>query len=82
MSIEASAMALSGTINQFGMEAGEANRVINVLATGAKFGGAEVAELAQSFKATGGTASALGVSLEATSRNPKRVPPCETLCSK
>lgn len=58
------ANALAGTINQFGLEAGEANRIINVLAAGAKYGAAEIPDLAESFKVAGATANAAGLSVE------------------
>ena len=60
------AKAMAATINQFGLEASEANRVINVLAAGSKYGAAEVADLAQSFKVSGATAAAAGLSVEQT----------------
>ena len=60
------ATAMAATINQFGLSASEANRVINVLAAGSKYGAAEVADLAQSFKVSGATAAAAGVSVEQT----------------
>lgn len=66
MSIESAALSLSGMINQFGLEASEAERVINVLAAGSKYGAAEIPELAQSFKVVGAAASAAGLSVEAT----------------
>ena len=60
------ATAMAATINQFGLEASEANRVINVLAAGSKYGAAEVGDLAQSFKVTGSVAAAAGLSVEQT----------------
>lgn len=60
------ATAMAATINQFGLEASEANRVINVLAAGSKYGAAEVVDLAQSFKVSGATAAAAGLSVEQT----------------
>ena len=60
------ATAMAATINQFGLEASDANRVINVLAAGSKYGAAEVADLAQSFKVSGATAAAAGLSVEQT----------------
>jgi TP901 family phage tail tape measure protein len=66
LSLEGSANAMAGTINQFGLAAGEANRVINVLAAGAKFGAAEIPDLAQSFKVAGASAAAAGLSVEST----------------
>lgn len=66
MSLDGAAVALSATINQFGLGADEADRVINVLAAGSKFGAAEITDLAQSFKVTGSAASAMGLSVEET----------------
>lgn len=64
MSIDAAATSLAGTINQFGLSANEAERVINVLAAGSKYGAAEIAELSQSFKVVGSAASAMGLTVE------------------
>lgn len=66
MTMEESALALSGTINQFGLQATEAQRVINVLAAGAKYGAASIPELSESFKVVGATANAAGISFEQT----------------
>ena len=66
MTMDESANALAGTINQFGLEANEANRIINVLAAGSKYGAAEIPELAQSFKVVGAAANAAGLSVEST----------------
>lgn len=66
MSLDASADALAGTVNQFGLGADEAERVINVLAAGSKYGAAEIEHLTQSFKVTGAAASAMGMSVEET----------------
>lgn len=66
MSIDDAAASLASTVNQFGLATSEAGRVINVLAAGSKYGAAEVVDLAQSFKVTGATASALGLDVEST----------------
>ena len=66
LSLSDSATAMAATINQFGLQADQANRVVNVLAAGSKYGAAEVADLAQSFRITGATAAAAGVSVEQT----------------
>lgn len=66
MELADAATALAGTINQFGLEATESNRVINVLAAGSKYGAAEITELSQSFKVTGAVAAGAKVSLEET----------------
>ncbi|MEG0519370.1 MAG: phage tail tape measure protein, partial [Bacteroidales bacterium] len=66
MSMSEAANAMAGTINQFGLEATEANRVINVLAAGSKYGAAEIPDLAQSFKVVGAAANAAGLTIEQT----------------
>lgn len=66
MSMADAANSMAGTINQFGLEASEANRVINVLAAGSKYGAAEIPELAQSFKVVGAAANAAGLNIEQT----------------
>lgn len=64
--LEEAANAVAGTINQFGYEASEASRVVNVLAAGSRAGGSEVVDLAESFKVTGAAAHSAGVALEET----------------
>lgn len=66
MSMNDAATALAGTINQFGLQASEANRVINVLAAGSKYGAAEIVDLSQSFKVVGAAAAIAGMSVENT----------------
>ncbi|MFR9545353.1 MAG: phage tail tape measure protein [Rikenellaceae bacterium] len=66
LSMADAANAMAGTINQFGLEASEASRIINVLAAGSKYGAAEIPELAQSFKVVGAAASAAGLNVEST----------------
>ena len=66
MSMNDAATALAGTINQFGLQATEANRVINILAAGSKYGAAEIVDLSQSFKVVGAAASAAGLTVEDT----------------
>lgn len=66
MSLTDAANSMAGTINQFGLQASEAGRVINVLAAGSKYGAAEIPELAQSFKVVGAAANAAGLSVEQT----------------
>lgn len=66
MSMNDAATALAGTINQFGLQATEADRVINVLAAGSKYGAAEIVDLSQSFKVVGAAASAAGLTVEDT----------------
>ncbi|WP_338860677.1 phage tail tape measure protein [Xenorhabdus griffiniae] len=56
--------ALALSLNQFGASAEQADRFINVLAAGAKYGSSEINETAQAIK-NGGTAAALaGISFE------------------
>lgn len=64
MEVEGAAMAMSGTISQFGLEADEAGRVMNVLAAGARFGAAGIPELSQALGAAGEMARAVGVDVE------------------
>ena len=66
MSLDGAATALAGTVNQFGLGAEEADRVINVLAAGSKYGAAEIEDLTQSFKIVGAAASAMGMNVEST----------------
>lgn len=58
------ATAMTDTINQFGLGADDANRVINLLAAGSRNGSAGITDLAASLKATGAAAVASGVSVE------------------
>lgn len=66
MSMTDSANALAGTINQFGLQASEAERVINVLAAGSKYGAADITELSESLRMTGAAANAAGITVEQT----------------
>lgn len=67
LGVEGVAMALSATINQFGLEASEANRVINVLAAGAKYGAAGIPELSEALGAVGVAARNAGLNVESAS---------------
>ena len=60
------AQALGKSLNQFGAGAEEANRFINVLAAGSKFGAAGIAEVSESLKNVGAVASGVGLSIEQT----------------
>lgn len=66
ISMASAATAMAGTINQFGLQADEANRVINVLAAGAKHGAALIPDLSMSLKVVGAAANAAGLDIEAT----------------
>ncbi len=64
LDLPTAANAMAGAINQFGLEAKEASRVINVLAAGSKYGAAEIPELAQAFKQAGSAAAVAGLDIE------------------
>jgi TP901 family phage tail tape measure protein len=57
---------MAASINQFQMPATESARVINVLAAGAKYGAAEIPDLAESLKNAGVAAHNAGLSIEQT----------------
>lgn len=58
------ATALGNSLNQFGADAAEASRFINVLAAGAKFGSSSIADTTLALKASGAAANAVGASFE------------------
>jgi len=58
--------ATSSAINQFGLSAEEASRVVNTLAAGSKFGAAEVNEIAEAMKEAGAGFAAANQPIEAT----------------
>jgi len=60
------AASLGAAMNQFGVEANEAARFINVLAAGSKFGAATVGEVSESLKFAGTVAADAGLSFEET----------------
>jgi TP901 family phage tail tape measure protein len=62
--LETSALSLTGTLNQFGLAATEANRVINVLAAGSQAGAAAVPLISESLKVFGTVAASMNVSVE------------------
>ena len=64
--LSVAAEALGKSLNQFGAGAEEANRFINVLAAGSKFGAAGIAEVSESLKNVGAVASSVGLSIEET----------------
>lgn len=66
MPIEDSAKAVTGTMNQFELGADQANRVINLLAAGAKEGSANIRELSESMDRVGAVAKAANMSIEQT----------------
>ena len=58
------ANSLGLTLNQFGLGAKEATRVINVLAAGSKYGAAVIPEITASLKLFGVTAKDAGIDIE------------------
>lgn len=60
------ANALGNSLNQFGAEADQAGRFINVLAAGAKFGSSSIAETSEALKNAGVSAANAKVSFEQT----------------
>jgi len=57
---------VGGALNQFGADADQAARFVNVLAAGAKFGASEIADTAQALKVAGTVAAGAGLSFEQT----------------
>lgn len=64
LGLEEAAAATASTLNQFGLESSEAAKVINVLASGSKYGAAAVPQLAQAMDVFGSVAAAGNVTLE------------------
>ena len=60
------ATTVGSALNQFGADAAEAGRFVNVLAAGAKFGSSEIADTALALKNAGVAASSAGISFEQT----------------
>ncbi|MDE9571503.1 phage tail tape measure protein, partial [Xenorhabdus bovienii] len=56
--------ALALSLNQFGASAEQADRFINVLAAGAKYGSSEIGETAQAIKNGGTVAAQAGIGFE------------------
>ncbi|WP_047685454.1 MULTISPECIES: phage tail tape measure protein [Xenorhabdus] len=56
--------ALALSLNQFGASAAQADRFVNVLAAGAKYGASEINETAQAIKNGGTVAAQSGISFE------------------
>lgn len=64
--LPAAANALGNALNQFGADASEAGRFINVLAAGAKFGSSSIAETSEALKNAGVSAANAKLSFEQT----------------
>lgn len=58
------AATLGSALNQFGADADQAGRFINVLAAGAKFGASEIADTANALRDSGTVAASANVSFE------------------
>jgi len=59
-----STKALTQIMNQFGVSADQANKFINVLGAGAKYGAVEIPYLNEAIVKVGGTADSAGLSIE------------------
>ncbi|PWK27163.1 TP901 family phage tail tape measure protein [Arcicella aurantiaca] len=64
LSIEDSAKAVTGALNQFGESAFQSTRYINVMAAGAKAGSSEINETAAAFKESGAILNTSNISFE------------------
>lgn len=64
LSIEDSAKAVTGALNQFDEAASQSTRYINVMAAGAKEGSSEINETAAAFKESGAVLKASNISFE------------------
>jgi TP901 family phage tail tape measure protein len=62
--LEASALSVTGVMNQFGLSAEEAARTMNVLAAGSKVGSANIQRVSESMVNFGAVASGANISLE------------------
>ena len=65
-SLSDAATTIGVSLNQFGQGAEQANRFVNVLAAGAKFGSSEIEQTASALLKAGPAAAAAGVSFEKT----------------
>lgn len=63
-SVEDAANTMASALNQFGEEADQAARFVDVLAAGSKFGAAEIGEVAESMKVAGVAAANFRLSFE------------------
>lgn len=64
MTLPDSATALTDAMNQFGASAEEADKFVNVLANGAKFGSAEIPQITEALLKFGAVAKSTGTSVE------------------
>lgn len=64
MDLEPATAALATTMNQFNLEATDANRIINTIAAGSKVGAGEIPYLTEVIEKSGTTANLMGMSVE------------------
>jgi TP901 family phage tail tape measure protein len=64
MELEPATAALATTMNQFNLEARDANRIINTIAAGSKVGAGEIPYLTDVIEKSGTTANLMGISIE------------------
>lgn len=64
MTLQDSATALTDAMNQFGASAEDADKFVNVLANGAKFGSAEIPQITEALLKFGAVAKSTGTSVE------------------
>lgn len=64
MTLPESATALTDAMNQFGASADEADKFVNVLANGAKFGSAEIPQITEALLKFGSVAKTTGTSVQ------------------
>lgn len=64
MGLQESATALTDAMNQFGASADQADKFVNVLANGAKFGSAEIPQITEALLKFGSVAKSTGTSVE------------------
>lgn len=64
LELEPAALALAGTMNQFGVESSEAARIINVLAAGSKEGAAAIPAISAAIERFGTVAAASNLTVE------------------
>jgi TP901 family phage tail tape measure protein len=64
LSLEDAANAAAGAMNQFGLDSGEALRIVNTLAAGSLRGSSTTQQLSEAFKMFGAVAKAANISLE------------------
>ena len=63
-SIESSTLAMAAVMNQFSLEATEANRVMNVLAAGSLVGSAGISDVSEAMKNFGSVAAGANITVE------------------